>query len=204
MSSSAEEKSAKGLKPARPARDLRQDLIDAGLAILAEDGLEKLTLRRVAARVGVSHAAPAHHFRGLPQLLGCVCAVGFKRLTQAMREGREAAPQTPNDQLIAICEAYLDFAVSNTGLIQLMFNAPPGTVDDAEMHTVGAETYQELHLACAPFAPVGDAPDSTETLIWSLVHGLAFLRLGGRLDNPNRSTAEPSFASVMPKLTLRS
>lgn len=203
MSSEASTKIKRTETPNRLERDLKQELIDAGLKILAEEGLEKLTLRKVAARVGVSHAAPAHHFKGLPQLLGSICAVGFQRLTKSMQDRRATAPDTPRERLVAICEGYLDFALSNPGMIHLMFNTGKESVDDTEVKPEGAKAYRELVEACAPFEPVGPDRDSTESLVWSLVHGLAFLRIGGRFDNPNRQTAEPSFSAILPDLKLK-
>lgn len=184
-------------------RDLRQELIKAGLEILSESGLKGLTLRKVAAHVGVSHAAPAHHFSGLPEILGAICAAGFEDLTCYMVSRKEEASDTPRARLVAICDAYVDFAVHNPDLIQLMFNASPEKVDDAQLAKPAAAAYNELHIACLPFEPIGDTPDSTETLVWSLVHGLALLRIGGRFDNPSRETANPKFCDVLPELSLR-
>jgi DNA-binding transcriptional regulator YbjK len=48
--------------------NLRAALVSAGIELLEEGGLEALTLRKCAARAGVSHAAPAHHFEGLQGL----------------------------------------------------------------------------------------------------------------------------------------
>jgi len=190
-------------KSKQSERNIKQELIDAGLEILAEEGLEKLTLRKVAARVGVSHAAPAHHFTGLPQLLGCICAVGFQRLTKTMQDRRATAPDTPRDRLVAMCEGYIDFALSNPGMVHLMFNTGKQAVDDTKMQPEGAKAYKQLAEACAPFEPVSSEPDSTESLVWSLVHGLAFLRIGGRFENPNRQTSEPVIAAILPNLKLK-
>ncbi|MEM1133282.1 MAG: TetR/AcrR family transcriptional regulator [Pseudomonadota bacterium] len=188
---------------AKISRDLREELIDAALAILAEDGLEHLSLRKVAARVGVSHAAPAHHFTGLPELLGCVCKVGFENLAKAMRERLDVANDDPHSHLIAAGEGYVNFARQNAGLISLMFNAGREKVEKSAFGGSGQETYSLLKQVSAPFEPVGAEPDSTETLIWSVVHGFAFLHIGGRFDNSGRSTAEPQIADILPRLKLR-
>ncbi|HEU0222356.1 MAG TPA: TetR/AcrR family transcriptional regulator, partial [Paracoccaceae bacterium] len=71
--------------------DLRRALVEAGLAILEEAGLEALTLRACAARVGVSHAAPRNHFAGLGGLLAAIKAEGFRRHEAAMRAGMAEA-----------------------------------------------------------------------------------------------------------------
>lgn len=203
MSSGAVSVSADQDLADRQPKDLRQLLIETGLKILAEEGLEKLTLRRVASRSGVSHAAPAYHFKGLPELLGCICAVGFEDLVKTMEHARENAPQTPRGRLVAICEGYVAFAEANRGLIQLMFSNRRGVVDDVPLRPAAERAYTVLREGCAPFAPIGTEPDSTETMIWSLVHGFAFLRTGERFANPYRNTPEPKVADVIPDLALR-
>lgn len=187
---------------AKLSRDLRQDLIAEGIRILDEDGLEGLTLRRVAAAAGVSHAAPAHHFRGLPDLLAQICKHGFADLAQSMADRREAAAPGPRAKLIAICEGYIAFAKARPALIQLMFGARNWQSGE-DIWQAGEAAYQILRDACAPFEPVGPQEDSTETLVWSLVHGLAFLDLGGRFDNPLRATPSPDIADILPPLPLR-
>ena len=54
--------------------NLREALITAGVGLLNEGGLSALTLRKCAARAGVSHAAPAYHFKGLNGLLTAIAA----------------------------------------------------------------------------------------------------------------------------------
>lgn len=182
---------------------LKQVLIDTGLRILAEDGLDKLSLRKVAARAGVTHAAPAYHFKGLPELLGYMCAVGFEELRRYTAEAFDQADDDPHARLYAVCEGYLAFAVANPGLIQLMFSNRKSIVDDTPLRPAAKRAYGVLQKACAPFEPVGEAPDSTETMIWSLVHGFVFLQIGERFANPYRSTPNPDLSDILPKLALR-
>jgi len=202
VSSELAEKNSTGRAGARK-RNVRQELIDEGLRILAEDGLSQLTLRRVAAGIGVSHAAPAHHFRGLPHMLGAICAVGFARLAREMADHLARAEDDPHARLRAVCEGYIVFSQENTGLITLMFNTNRAEVETEAIGSAGQEAYAILKGVCAPFEPIGPEPDSTETLVWSLVHGFSLLQIGGRFDNRGRSTAHPSFAGMMPRLTLR-
>ncbi|MEM8552454.1 MAG: TetR/AcrR family transcriptional regulator [Pseudomonadota bacterium] len=187
----------------RGTRNLREALLTAALDILHNDGLEKLTLRRVAAQVGVSHAAPAHHFRGLPHLLGALCGIGFDALSDRMEAAMAEAGNDPSARLCALCEAYVGYAVENPGLISLMFNYGKERVEKAAFGQSGQRAYSILRLACAPFQPVGKANDSLETQIWSLIHGFAFLTIGGRFDNPGRTTARPMIQDILPPLTWR-
>ena len=82
-------------------------LLAAALDLLEEDGLDKLSLRRVAARVGVSHAAPAHHFPTMRSLQTALATIGFVRFDAAMREARDAASPDPMAQLRAAERGYL-------------------------------------------------------------------------------------------------
>ena len=155
---------------------LRPALIDAARAILAEGGT--LTLRQAAARAGVSHAAPAHHFGNLSGLLTEIATEAFADFTVAMERHRDALPidATDRDRLAAICRGYLDFARNNGGLFSLMFNADDIDRSAPELSRVAQGSYDVLAAACAPFAATPKEAKALETAVWSLVHGYAQLR----------------------------
>ena len=106
-----------------PRGDLPQSLIDAGLALLDEEGYEALTLRRIAARAGVSHAAPAHHFSGLPGLRIAIATKGFRSFLHELTAARDALlPHAdPFQRLLAVNLAYICFARRRRALFLLMF-----------------------------------------------------------------------------------
>ncbi|HEY6309589.1 MAG TPA: helix-turn-helix domain-containing protein, partial [Streptosporangiaceae bacterium] len=70
------------------AGDLRQALLDAAVATLDELGADRLSLREVARRAGVSHAAPAHHFTDKAGLLTAVAAEGFGMLVTYLADAQ--------------------------------------------------------------------------------------------------------------------
>ncbi|NDV00347.1 TetR/AcrR family transcriptional regulator [Pseudoroseicyclus tamaricis] len=181
-------------------RDVRADLIAAGLAILDERGFEAMTLRACAARAGVSHAAPAHHFEGLPGLRAAIAAEGFRRFTATILEERRKAGEDPRARLEAICEGYLRFARAQPGLFNLVFNLTFEHVSEGEVEEAGGAAYAVLAETCAPFAPLGDSEGSTEAFVWSLVHGRACLELAGRFDG---TAAPPPMATMLAGLRLR-
>lgn len=137
-------------------------------------------------------------------MLGVLCGIGFEELSDAMEMRVAAAGSEPRERLIAVCEAYVDYALENPGLIELMFNAGKERVEKAAFGGSGQRAYGILRHACEPFEPVSAAPDSLETLIWSLIHGFAFLKIGGRFDNPGRVTPKPLVRDIIPDFTLRS
>lgn len=169
-------------KPSYHHGDLRNALVAAALDLLEEDGLEKLSLRRVAARVGVSHAAPAHHFPTLRALLNALARIGFERFDAAMRAARQAAPPDPMAQMRAAERGYLAYAEANPALFRLMFTTTLLDWDDPALVAASSAGYGQLVEICAPAAahlgiadPAGIA--ALETLVWSVAHGRAHLAI---------------------------
>lgn len=180
--------------------NLRQALIDAGLALLAEGGRSALTLRQTAARAGVSHAAPAHHFDGLPGLLTAIATEAFARFTAAMVAARDAAGAAPFARLDGICAGYLTFAKTHAGLFDLMFNAPDVNRSDPLLQSHAHAAYAVLRDACQPFATPSRPPAEVETAVWSLVHGFALLRFTSPRPTSRPYTDIPDFSQLLRNL----
>src|SRR6188768_936815 len=103
-------------------RNLREALVDAGRKLLEEKGVRGFTLRECARRAEVSHAAPAHHFASIDDLLAEIATRGYRELIAAMEaEARRAAPQ-PTARLVAQGIGCMAFAAAHPALFQLMFN----------------------------------------------------------------------------------
>lgn len=157
--------------------DLRTALLDAAEAELAERGVESFSLRQVAKRAGVSHAAPAHHFGDAGGLLTALAAEGFRRFlaAQARREA-QAAPD-PRAQLTAAGLGYIDFALARPALFRLMFGSDRPDFGDAALSEASEAAYR--HLDAQVTATGGALPDIAA--VWSLAHGIADLMAAGRL-----------------------
>ena len=82
----ARKKTAAQSKPGYHHGDLRRALIEASLALISEEGFSALTLREVARRAGVTHAAPYRHFLDKEALLAAVAEEGFRAMAVQMRE----------------------------------------------------------------------------------------------------------------------
>ncbi len=187
-------------QPTKPRHhgNLKTALVEAGVALLAEGGHGALTLRKCAARAGVSHAAPAHHFNGLKGLMTAIVAQGFKLFTQTMIEHRDAADEDPHARLVAVCNGYLAFAQDNQAMAALMFRTDEIFTCEAEYQTISSASYQVLAEACAPFNAGPAGARGVEVLIWSLVEGYASLARAGTID-----TVETPFAAILPRLNLQ-
>lgn len=179
--------------------NLKTALVDAGMGLLSEGGLSALTLRKCAARAGVSHAAPAHHFNGLKGLLTAMVARGFEIFTQSMIEHRDGAGDDPHEKLVAVCDGYLAFAKRNEAIATLMFMKEKFFTDDEGFQSASTAAYRVLADACAPFEPGASGSKGTEILIWSLVQGYATLVSSGQANE-----AVTPFSDILPMLKLRS
>lgn len=178
--------------------DLRQAMIDAAEAVLAEKGVGGFTLRECARRAGVSPAAPAHHFGNLAGLLTAIATLGFDGLSDAMEQAAEAATQVGGSRLRATGEAYLATALARPGRFRVVFGQRGLNWDDSEfkraagrafgilVREVRAELPDEPREADLfsrlPSSYAGD-PDLAEILfVWSVTHGFTTLLLDGQLD----------------------
>ena len=165
--------------------DLREALLAAGEAVLAERGVEDFTLRECARRAGVSHAAPAHHFGDAAGFLAELAAVGFDRLTAAMEERRAGSGPEPLAQLHAIGRGYITFAVRNRALFQIMFRHDGIGAGSPSLQRAGATAFGVLQAAMARVIAAhrpAQAPLPSLALAWSAVHGFATLLIERQLD----------------------
>jgi AcrR family transcriptional regulator len=103
-------------------KDLKNALINAALAVVERDGPGAVSLRELAAQVGVSRAAPYRHFADRDALLAAVAARGFEDLC-AIYAVALAGSGTGRERLRASLVAYLDFARHRHGLHALMFKS---------------------------------------------------------------------------------
>ncbi len=101
--------------------DLKAALVAAGLHLLETEGLPGLSLRAIAAQVGVSHTAPKDHFGSLRGLHTAIATEGFRRHAAAMRAGLpESADRAA--RLTAAMRGYVGFAAAHPHLFELMFS----------------------------------------------------------------------------------
>jgi AcrR family transcriptional regulator len=178
-----------GQAKARPYhhRALREALLAAAERLLERDGITGLTLRAAAREAGASHAAPKNHFDDLTGLLSELAAVGFNRFSDRLRSA--ASNQvTEQARLNAIGFAYVEFAVANPGLFQLMFRGERLDSSRPALRKASSDAYEMLRRAVA--AAHADSQSGRGSVIaaarvaraWTMVHGYAMLLLDGRLE----------------------
>jgi AcrR family transcriptional regulator len=167
--------------------DLRRALVEAALELLLEGGTEALGMRELARRVGVSAAAPYRHFRDKQALIQAVAAAGFALFLEAIEAAKAGIP--PEDQLGAMAEAYVHFALRYPRLYKLMFSSELGKFEDKDLRRAADAAYESLAVTAAKEDP--DAPGEAAISAWAFVHGLSMLLLDEQLLGVSASNAEP-------------
>jgi AcrR family transcriptional regulator len=173
------------LKSAYHHKDLRNALVEETLTILDEGGVEALTLRELARRLGVTHAAPYAHFADKRALLEAVAEIGFERLAARCK----AATEDRSDlraAFVALGQAYVAFALEHPGLYRLMFVAPElaGECGSATKEA-GDRAFDVLvEMLRALRASAGDDDETLRTIaftVWAGIHGLSMLVIDARV-----------------------
>ncbi len=161
--------------------DLARALLKAADEIIAEEGLEAFTLRSCARRAGVSHAAPAHHFKDRAGLLSAYAASIFRDLTASVQERIAAAGDDGYARLKMVGLAYIQFAIQRPSAFRLVFRCEALEKDSPEMKEAGDACLQVLIDVVQGLMPEAakDVVLLHTMMAWSLVHGFATLWLEG-------------------------
>ena len=176
--------------------DLRVALLDAAAGVIEESGPAAVTLRDLARRVGVSHAAPAHHFGDRAGLMTALATEGFTRLAAAVEE------VGPLSDLRQAGIAYVAFAIGDRARFEVMFRPELLHRDDSDLQAAQARAMAALRVAVDGWsAERGDDPETAGVAAWSLVHGFATLWLQGVLPPGLGADAEAAAGAVAGVLT---
>jgi AcrR family transcriptional regulator len=174
--------------------DLRRVIIETAQEMLREDKGWQFTLREVARRAGVSHAAPYKHFPEKSALLAELAVLGFNELREQFCAAIERPLRSPRAEFIAAAKAYIHFGTTNPSLYRLMFSADADKKGFPKLDEAGAAAFAELvgvlergqKSGAFKKQPVhGQAAAS-----WSLVHGFTMLAIDGQL-LPEKVGAKP-------------
>lgn len=197
-------------KPSRKPRggyhhgDLRNALLREASRVLATEGLDAVSLRGLARRLGVSHAAPSHHFVDRDALLHELAADGFAALAEALEAALDGDPQ---DLSLAAGLAYLDVALGDPGRFRLMFGArprdeaPPPRLQDESNRAYDALLRVARGAEFDPTSRRRDEPMQVEEFAtWSSIHGAVMLYLDGALPNVS---SEKDLRSLVARMLQR-
>ncbi len=165
--------------------NLRRTIIDAAVQAITESGPAGWSLRELARRANVSHAAPAHHFGDKTGLLTAVAAEGFELFADALARA--------GDDLLDLGTAYVRFATDHRAYFEVMFRPELYRADDPEVTRARARAGDLLTKGTRTLA-TGEEQERTAALAaWSIVHGFSTLWLSGAL--PDDLTGPPETAA---------
>jgi AcrR family transcriptional regulator len=165
--------------PKKTNDDLREACITEALAIIETLGIERLSLREVSRRLGVSHQAPYKHFPSRDHILAEIVRRAFESFAAYLDSHR--VPDDPIADFEMMGRAYLDYAQAHPLQYRLMFSTPlPNAADHPEMMAsanrafdVLRDSLQQMRLDRHNGSP--DQLDLDALFVWSANHGLAMI-----------------------------
>lgn len=182
-------------------------LVVVATDLLDREGIEAVTLRRIAREAGVSHGAPLRHYPTLAVLLSEVAARGFRMLSDAVGAAAGAVPagEGARARLVAACRAYLATALEHPGLFTLMFR--PDQLD-FEVPSLVEESFGSFEGLVGLVRAAQDAgwrPEAETRVLagtaWAAIHGLATLWSQGAMQgvtgNPSLETATSTMIDMV-------
>jgi len=158
--------------------ELREALIAATRKLVEERGAENFTLADACRAAGVTTAAPYRHFQGKQEILAEIASRGFDELKSRAMAVVAAKGEGTLETIIALGQAYVAFAVTETAVFRLMFGQDPSLKKAKHVmgtgHDCFAHLIDQIALYCKRNKVRGDAQEIALKL-WTFVHGAASL-----------------------------
>ncbi len=173
-------------KPRYHHGNLRETLLDAATILLKDNGVDGLSLRKLASHVGVSRTAPYHHFQNKNELLCAIAEEGFKKHHTEAKNNFEDSSIPMKERFRSYIHNYVKFAHSNPELYELMFG---GTIwkqqqSTEELRDTAYPCFQHQLDMTREWQRIGLINQEENTLrlsqvIWGSIHGIAKLLIDG-------------------------
>ena len=164
--------------------DLRAQLIEATRVLVEEKGPDHFSVSEACRRAGVSSAAPYKHFKDKEEMLHAVAVEGMQRQRSDLIAELEEYPARTLDRVIAMGRVYVRFAVEEPGVFRLMFGLSENHGAHDHLIETGNNTFTLVQQEVAGYRgseEVAGEDMHKAFLLWSFVHGLAFLTIDGKL-----------------------
>lgn len=168
----------------------QQAILNAARALLAEGGIDKLSIRAIADRIDYSPAGLYEYYGSKEEIIGALCWQGDRTLKRYLAEVSLTLP--PDEYIVEIGMAYIRFALQNPDYFLLIFTSEAGRPSPTKK-TGGLPTEETLHpessfsvllhgvhhavdagvIALLP----GQGLVETAYAFWSIVHGASMLQV---------------------------
>ena len=174
--------------------NLKEALVRAALALIAEKGPAGFTFADAARWAGVSPAAPYRHFRDRDELIANVAQRGFELFGEALAKAWDDGKPELMKAFDRLGRAYLDFARLQPAYYSAMFEAGVALDSDPNLRAASENAFAVLRAAAeklvARLPAKGRPPALMVALhVWSMTHGIA--SLFGRGDAARRALPIP-------------
>lgn len=161
--------------------NLADSLLDSVDELASQFGLEAVTLRACAKKIGVSPSSAFRHYSDKRDLMTAFATRALLQLSDALSAATEKATKEKGDALLAVGLAYITFAIDKPAFFRAMWNEE--TLYTNSENYIAAADSLSTHLKGGFADAIADTdPDSLspeELLAWSSVHGLANLFVDG-------------------------
>ncbi|WP_339768804.1 TetR/AcrR family transcriptional regulator [uncultured Paraglaciecola sp.] len=166
--------------------DLRSSLLEAAKAMLSDGGIEGLSLRKLADRVGVSRTAPYHHFKDKNELLCAIAEEGFEHWHNNAERIFSQAGLTTKQKYHQFFQGYIGYAAENPEMYDLMFGRTIWKQNSAtnDLRDIAYPSFQRQVEMTKKWQEQGLMPAEEDTLrlaqvTWGTMHGIARLLIDG-------------------------
>ena len=168
--------------------DLKNALINAGIKILAENGIKGLSLREVARQAGVTHSAPYAHFTDKQSLIAAIATDGHQKIYDRVITIKKKFPNDPLRQFIEVAWAYVSFGFEEPDHFKITYSASverereyPALV---EITSKSFEELRQLVICCQAAGLIEEGePDLVAVSVWGFVHGFVNLIQEGMISH---------------------
>ena len=164
--------------------DFRERLCEAAEGLFAERGPDAVTMRQLAAELGVSPMTPYRYFKDKDDILAAVRTNGFNRFAQALETARANASSV-RAKGAAVGEADVDFALEHPHTYKLMFDLnQPHEADYPDLVAAGLRARETMSAYVKDLVAEGvlaGDPEEIGTMFWAAAHGAVVLELANKL-----------------------
>ena len=180
--------------------NLREQLIFCAYDWISSNGIESISLRKIAKIAKVSQTAPYRHFDSKEHMLAEVATLGFEKFSSEMNKNKTTDNRT--DDLVKCGVTYIEFGLANEHIIDLMFNYPMKKTDFPELLAAADKAFGML-LERLHYMHHGNA-DSLQLngiSMHAYVHGLlAIIRINQRIDTSAQTAFVKASSTVKENL----
>lgn len=178
----------------RQKEEVRASILDAAWEMVATEGWQSFSIRKIADAIEYSVPVIYSHFENKDAILLEFNRKGFQLLAEALAKAK-AGQANPADEIRAMGRAYWHFAFANKEYYQLMFGLGIPTCDTVSMSPAMSDFKEVITGSIVAMVPEGKKPVFDPFLkyqsFWSMLHGLVSINMVVREDKSAHGAGLP-------------